>query len=443
MPTYIKFIIVLLLLAGTSAGGWYWVESQKYPKPPWTEQEKGAIASLWIGSLPELSPDPGNTVAGNPVAARFGHQLFFDERFSGNGEVACATCHIPSKYFTDGLPVAVGMGVGGRNVPTVVGTAYHPFLFWDGHVDSQWAQALGPMESPVEHGGSRLQYAHLIAADDSYRHQYEVLFGKFPDLSDQNRFPAQGAPVSNPSDPAIAKAWKGMSEVDKKTIGQIYSNLGKVIAAYERLLLPAAARFDHYAEALQHNNSAGLKLLSPDEVEGLRLFIGEARCIECHNGPLFSNDGFHNIGSPVEKGKPYDWGRSIGVQKVLRSEFNCLGEYSDAQPEDCSELRFIKRVGDDLAGSFKVPGLRNVTQTAPYMHNGQLADLDAVMDHYNKAPVPPFGHSMLVKLDLAPRQLKQLTAFLHTLDSAVNADVFWLNPPESGQPYNSHQDSKR
>ena len=133
-----------------------WIESQKYPSPEWTETERSTILSLWIENLPPLPEDPSNKVAGNPDAARLGHQLFFDKRFSGNGDVACATCHQPDKYFTDGKVLAVGMGITSRNSPTIVGTAYHPFLFWDGRADSQWMQALGPMESVVEHGGNRM-----------------------------------------------------------------------------------------------------------------------------------------------------------------------------------------------------------------------------------------------------------------------------------------------
>lgn len=426
---FLKFIAALVLSGGVVAAGWYWVESAKYPKPPWTAEEQGSIASLWIGYLPPLPTDASNLVADNPAAARFGHQLFFDKRFSGNGEVACASCHAPAKHFTDGLALSVGMGITGRSAPSIVGTAYHPFIFWDGRVDSQWAQALGPMESVVEHGGSRMQFAHLIAGDTDYRQQYEALFAPLPDLSNTTRFPPRAGPVDKQANPNIAGAWASMSDTDRDTVTRIYVNIGKAIAAYERLLLPSPARFDQYAKAVINDDSGGQKSLTPEEVEGLRLFIGKARCIECHNGPLFTNDGFHNISSPVPQGKPYDWGRSIGVQKVLNSEFNCLSEYSDAQPEDCPELRFIKRVGDDLAGSFKAPGLRNVTQTAPYMHDGQLADLDAVMDHYNKAPTSPFGHSMLIKLDLEPHQLEQLKAFLHTLDSTVAADAQWLEPP--------------
>lgn len=420
---------VLSLFAAMAGGAWYWQESRKYPQPGWSEKEQQAIQSLWLGSLHALPSDPSNRFADNPTAAELGHRIFFDTRFSGNGEVACATCHVPEKHFTDGLALSVGVGVTDRSAPSIVGTAYHPFIFWDGRADSQWVQALGPMESAVEHGGSRMQYAHLVAGDAAYREAYEALFGPLPDLSDPERFPPRAGPVDAQADPDTAAAWLSMTEQDRELVTRIYVNIGKAIAAYERLIMPAPARFDSYARTLIEDETPDYTLLTRDEAEGLRLFIGDGRCLECHNGPLFSNDGFQNIGTPLVEGKPFDFGRSIGVNKVINAEFNCQSDYSDAGPADCGELRFIKRVGDDLAGSFKVPGLRNVTATAPYMHAGQLEDLEAVMDHYSKAPVPAFGHSMLTKLDLDEQQINQLIAFLHTLDSGIAADSRWLSPP--------------
>jgi len=427
-----KLLIVVLGFALTIAIAVsivLWLEAQKYPKPAWSKLERITIASLWLGNLPPLAEDPSNAVADNIDAAKFGHQLFFDKRLSGNGKVACMTCHDPEKHFTDGLAQAVGVGVTKRSSPSIVGTAYHPFIFWDGRADSQWSQALGPMESAVEHGGSRMQYAHLVAKDKNYRQQYETLFGVLPDFSDNARFPARAGPVDKKANPEVAEAWSNMHEEDRKLATQVYVNIGKSIAAYERLLIPAASRFDTYAEAIHNKSTDNLDVLTRDEVEGLRLFIGQARCIECHNSPLFSNDDFSNIGTPKVKSKPFDFGRSLGAQQVLKSEFNCAGEYSDAKPYECSELRFIKRTGDDIIGSFKVPGLRNTTATAPYMHSGQMADLDEVMEHYNKAPAPPFGHSMLSKLNLEAYQLKQIIAFLHTLDSTVAAEQHWLQAP--------------
>jgi cytochrome c peroxidase len=147
-------LLGLALIAAIAVGTLAWLESQKFPKPEWSKSERSTISALWIGNLPPLSDDPSNRVANNIDAAKFGHQLFFDKRFSGNGKVACMTCHDPEKHFTDGNALAVGVGITQRSSPSIVGTAYHPFIFWDGRADSQWAQAMGPMESAVEHGGT-------------------------------------------------------------------------------------------------------------------------------------------------------------------------------------------------------------------------------------------------------------------------------------------------
>lgn len=127
-----------------------------FGEAPWSDDGLAQLRSLWIGSLQPLPVDPSNQYADDPRATKFGQNLFFDTRFSSNGEVACATCHQPDKLFQDGTPLAHGVGTTDRRTMTIIGTAYSPWLFWDGRKDSQWAQALGPMESPVEHGSAVL-----------------------------------------------------------------------------------------------------------------------------------------------------------------------------------------------------------------------------------------------------------------------------------------------
>jgi cytochrome c peroxidase len=109
---------------------------------------------------------------------------------SGNGAVACASCHVAEKDFQDGRPLGRGMGTAGRRTMPVAGTAYSPWQFWNGRADSQWGQALGPLESAVEHGGDRLQYARVIAA--AYPREYEAVFGRLPDL---HGLPQRAGPV--------------------------------------------------------------------------------------------------------------------------------------------------------------------------------------------------------------------------------------------------------
>lgn len=182
--------------------------------------------------------------------------------------------------------------------------------------------------------------------------------------------------------------------------------------------MPASSRFDHYVESALNGDTAGMEeTLTPDEVAGLRLFIGKANCTQCHNGPLFTDNHFHNTGVPVAADLPEDSGRALGAQLVLADEFNCLSPYSDAAPQECSELRFMVAEGHELERQFKAPSLRNVGERAPYMHAGEFASLEEVLQHYNRAEEAPAGHSEIEPLGLSQLELDQLVAFLHTLSA--------------------------
>lgn len=390
----------------------------------WSDEELASLESLWIGSLPPLPVDPSNQYADNPAAAGFGQKLFFDTRFSSNGEVACGTCHLPEQLFQDGIPLAQGVGTTNRRTMTIVGTAYSPWLFWDGRKDSQWAQALGPLESPVEHGSNRTYYAHLI--DRYYRADYEAIFGEMPEVS---HLPLVTGSVQ--SEEVIA-AWEAMPPEDQENVTRIYVNMGKAIAAYERYLIPGKSRFDRYAEAVLNGDyKSANEIFTPDEIAGLKLFIGEANCTDCHNAPLFTNNDFHNTGVPAAEGLPEDLGRAIGAQQVLADEFNCLSIYSDADESECLELNYMVVDAHKQERQFKPPSLRNVAGRGPFMHAGQFATLEEVLNHYNTAPEAPAGHSELEPLNLSEKQLAQIIAFLKTLDGPIDADLKWLNPPNS------------
>jgi cytochrome c peroxidase len=377
--------------------------------PDFAPDEIEALRSLWLGSLPDLPDDPSNRVADDPAAAALGEAMFADTRFSANGEVSCATCHQAELNFTDGLPRAQGIGETRRKTMTVVGTAYSPWLFWDGRRDSQWAQALAPMEDAAEHGGNRGMYAHLVA--EHYRTEYEAIFGPLPALEDPVRFPDQAGPV----DDAVARAnWDSMADADRDAVTEVFVNIGKSIAAFERGLMPAPTRFDAFVEALLAGETT--TSLTADEIAGMRLFIGEAGCTNCHNGPLFTNNAFHNTGVPPAEGREPDRGRGVGIGLVQADEFNCLSRWSDADPDDCTALRFLRDDAEALVGAFKPPTLRNVSKVGPYMHAGQLATLADVLRHYRDAPEAAIGHSELEPIDLTDAQLARLEAFLRTLD---------------------------
>ena len=156
-----------------------------------------------------------------------------------------------------------------------------------------------------------------------------------------------------------------------------------------------------------------------DEVAGLKLFTGTAQCTKCHNGPLLTNNEFHNTGIAVVSTLPADSGRFGGSSAVLSDEFNCRSKWSDAPPSACRELDFMLVASHEQARAFKVPSLRNVAERAPYMHAGQLATLADTLAHYNRAPQAPAGHSELEPLGLNATELRQLEAFLRSLSGGT------------------------
>jgi cytochrome c peroxidase len=398
-PAFVVGAVVLT----TAVVGW----SGLYLRAPgWSPAETKLIASLSLSTLPPLAPDPSNAVGDDPAAAALGRALFFDTRLSGNGKVACASCHLPDKQFQDGTPLAMGMGQTNRRTMPIAGTAYSPWLFWDGRRDSQWSQALGPLESAVEHGTDRSQVARVIAAN--YAGDYQAVFGVIPELSGLSE---HASPLGTD---AAQASWTALSETERDEINRVFANVGKAIAAFERTIVPNATRFDAYADALAAGRDT-TGLLTPTELEGLRLFVGKGECTNCHNGPLLSDQHFHNTGVPAAVGLPEDSGRVVAIAQVLADPFNCLGPYSDAGPGDCSELRYMDREGDDLVRAYKSPSLRGVTERAPYMHAGQLGSLAAVVRHYNEAPAAPAGHSELKPLAMSAAELAALEAFLGTL----------------------------
>jgi cytochrome c peroxidase len=386
----------------------------------WSPAELEELRSLWIGSLGAVPSDATNRVADDPRAAELGHRLFFDVRLSANGQVSCGTCHRPELQFQDGTPLARGIGPTDRRTMPIAGTAHSPWQFWDGRADSQWAQALGPLEHPMEHGTTRTQVIHVVAAH--YREEYEALFGPVPHMTG---LPENAGPTA---DLNAAAAWADLPAERREAVTRAFANVGKAIAAYERRIGYGSSRFDRYVEALLRDGRAQTGVLSPDEIAGLRLFIGRGNCTQCHNGPLLSNNDFHNTGVAAVTSLPADRGRAQGASQVLAHEFNCRSRWSDA-PDRCSELDFIVADGHELERAFKTPSLRNVADRAPYMHAGQIASLAEVLAHYNAAPAAPAGHSELRPLRLSARELAQLEAYLRALTGPLAGEPRFLAPP--------------
>ena len=431
---YVMLILVSLIL----------VSCDNTQQMSWSAQEIKLINSLVLPDPSSLAAktslyDPGNAVRDDLNAAKLGYQLFFDPRLSGNGKVACASCHHPAKAFTDNQVLSQGIGITAMHTPSIIGVATSAWLFWDGRADSLWSQALGPLENPAEHGANRLQLAHLIFSH--YHSEYQAIFGQLPGWLGDPNVPKDAMPLIDANnatalDKQLAATWHNFPLHQQQQVNQVFANIGKSIAAYERLLMPAKSRFDHFASELNRMQTSNL--LTVQEQAGLKLFISDdsSQCLRCHNGPMFTNHDFQVTGI-VNQGTSKNTGRIAGIELALQSPFNCRGIYSDT-PHNCPELTFAKRNSAELKFAYKVPTLRNVAQTAPYMHNGSISSLMAVLTYYNQAqpqlepgisPRNNLVHYDLEPLRLMPHQLKQLKAFLLTLSSPPAVENSWLQPP--------------
>ena len=373
-----------------------------------SDTEKRTIASMSLSALAPMPEDPTNRFADDAGAAALGATLFFDTGMSRDGNVACGTCHRIDRQFQDDLPRGKGVGETNRRTMPLAGVARDPFFFWDGRRDSLWSQALTPLENPLEHAGTRTAYAHYIKR--RFGERYERIFRSLPDLSS---LPASAGPFGTPTEQA---AWAGMADAQRDGVNRLYSDLGKAIAAFERSLVHGQTRFDRFADALaqERQPSAGDDLTS-EERQGLRLFIGKANCSTCHTGPRFTDNHFHNTGVPPVKGLPVDRGRVAVLAEVLADPFNCLGKFRDGGEEACGELRFMQKSSPELVRAYKTPSLRGVAERPPYMHSGQFATLEQVVDHYATAPKAVEGETEIHAVALSDRERAALVAFLKTL----------------------------
>lgn len=345
-----------------------------------TAREAAVVQTL--SPIPAPVARPSNQFADRADAAALGKVLFSDAGFSVDGTHSCATCHEASRHFTDGKRVATALGEGTRNVPTVETVAWQTWFYWDGRTDSGWAQARQPLLNPLEMGSTAAGVRQRVL--DAHRPEWEKVFGPVPE------------------DPE-----------------QVLALTAKALEAFERTLTPGASRFDRYVAEVRRDGSSGL--LTETEARGLKRFLSDG-CVNCHNGPLFTDHSFHNIGVPQVAKGGLDAGRALGAVQVLEDPANCLGTLSDSK--DCPELRYLDPSFPDWPLAFKTPTLRNVSQTAPYMHDGSIATLDGVLIFYSELPGKPLvGHRELTlePLHLSEGARADLLAFLKTLDAEAES----------------------
>ncbi|MBG84045.1 MAG: hypothetical protein CMJ40_05805 [Phycisphaerae bacterium] len=397
---------------------------------PFTDTERRRIAGL-SGSL-ESTPDTTNKVWNDPAAALLGQRLFFDTGFSLNDQVSCATCHDPATGFADGKPLPTGLAKGSRHTPSLLNVAGQRWFFWDGRADTLWSQALHPFERAEEFGSNRLAVLHRVHDDPVLRREYESVFGPMPPLDDHVRFPSDASPDAE-RDSTVSTAWEAMSKADQQACNRAFSNLGKAIAAYEHRLVPPPSRFDEFVTAMLADDSEAMAEYPEDARRGLRLFIGEAGCRQCHFGPLLSDLEFHNTGIPPgHGGLPKDAGRWEGIKLLQANPFRASGQFSDDQESIRALSTDSLARNSELWGAFRTPSLRNLNQTAPYMHQGQFESLREVLVFYNTLEemvvLDHHQETVLQPLGFTENQLDDLESFLMTLSSPELAPELTRKP---------------
>ncbi len=340
---------------------------------------------LTLGPPPVPARDPTNRVSGKPAAIAFGARLFGDLTLSSTGTVSCATCHDPARAFTDGEARAHGEGPGDRNTPTLLGVAGQRWFGWDGGQDNLWAQSLRPLLDKKEMGATLAHVARRVRDDPALRTQYAAAFGRAPPRDDET----------------------------------VALDAAKAIAAYvETLPFPRSA-FDDFRDALARGDRETMARYPQLVQRGLAIFVGSGNCTMCHGGPRLSHGEFHDVGIGffVEPGR-VDSGRHGGIEKVVRSRYNLLGPFNDdASRKTATSTRHVAPAHRNF-GEFRVPSLRNVANTAPYMHDGSLPTLRAVVRHYSNLDenrLHADGERILRPLDLDKYDVDALVAFLETL----------------------------
>ena len=326
---------------------------------------------------PAQRKDPSNRVSGKPEAIALGERLFFEPRLSSTGSVLCATCHAPFRSFQDARARGFGLEEVDRNTPGLQNVALYRWYGWDGGNDSLWAQSIRPLLDSRE---MRATPAHVAATVRKlFGTEYEKAFGRKPPADDE----------------------------------EVMVDAGKALAAYQETLMTKRTPFDDFRDGVAKNYPLAAQ-------RGLRIFVGKGNCSVCHFGPQFTNGEFSDTGVPffAAKGR-VDAGRHDGIKKVKASPYNLLGRFNDdANRTSATSTRHVDPQHRNF-GEFRVPGLRNVARTAPYMHNGSLATLRDVVKHYsdiNEDRLHLDGEKILRKLHLTPAEIDDLVAFLESLN---------------------------
>ncbi len=340
--------------------------------------------------------DPTNRASGSKPAIALGERLFFERRLSSEQNMSCATCHVPSRAWSDGRATGFGRQALDRNTPGLLDLAGRRWYGWDGAHDSLWSQSIRPLLHAQEMNGTVSAIAQSVRG--------------VPELSCGYR-EAFGADSAGHDDE------------------QVVVNVGKALAAFQETLASGRSAFDRFRDALARGDLRTASAYPMAAQRGLRIFVGSGNCAVCHAGPGFSNGEFGDVGIRyfIAPGR-VDSGRHGGIAALRDNRFNLMGRYNDQAAgltvgDPVLRATSTRHVFQEQRnfGEFRVPGLRNVSRTAPYMHNGSIATLEGVVRHYsdlNEERLHADGERILRPLNLGPARSADLLAFLRSLDAS-------------------------
>ena len=298
-----------------------------------------------------------------------GRQLYFDTRLSADSTVSCASCHDPSMAYTAHTKTGVGIRgqMGGRNSPVSFNRILSGKQFWDGRVDSLEAQAVGPIQNPIEMGFTHEGVVKRLSENPVYKKQFDAIFGELTiDRVGQAIAAFERAIVTAPSPYDYHEQLLPFTTMDEEDIADDEELAAKYKAAKEA------------AEAHPLSDSAKL---------GRDLFFGKANCTACHVGANLADEKYHNLG--------------IGMDKA-----------------DADLGRFVVTKEEADRGAFKTPTVRNAALTAPYMHDGSVATLEEVVEWYDKGGHPnPTLSDKIKPLNLTAEEKVALVEFMKACTS--------------------------
>ena len=366
----------LLLFASSSQGG------------------EPALAETRAATTTAAPPNAGalsmNEALSKPALLALGQTLFFDARLSRDGSTSCSTCHVPARYFSDGLATSRGVAgaVGSRNAPSLLNVALIDSQFWDGRVQTLEQQAMLPMVNPREMAMPSLQ-----AVVDAVRRagDYGPLFARAFGIRDGS--------------------------------GIRLDMIATALAAYERSLDVKDSPFDRAA----FGDRSGA--LSRPAERGRQLFTGAAKCSSCHfvghDGATFTDNQFHSLSIGLQPLADRLASLTLSVAE-LRRQGRSPDEIVLANSEFAALGRFVVTLAPTDLGAFRTPSLRNVAMTAPYMHDGSVATLSEAVDDEVYYRSNESGHPLL----LTPTERGDLVAFLESLTSPLD-QVLAKAPPSA------------